>query len=99
MQSTFNDGIVAGVVTHEVGHAISVLHRDRISRFESTARAERLVAQKVIRSFVSKEFADHVIKDLKAGSFDEYFAEAYAIWLTDRASLPEPLVRFFDELQ
>jgi hypothetical protein len=99
MQAAFDDGIVAGVVAHEVGHAISIPHPDRIRRFEREVRAGRLVAQTVIRGFVSKMFADHVITNLEAGNFSEYFAEAYAIWLTDRASLPEPLVRFFDELQ
>lgn len=40
-----------------------------------------------------------MISHMEAGNFREYFAEAYAIWLTDRANLPALIVRFFDELQ
>jgi hypothetical protein len=102
MQSAFDEGILAGVVTHEVGHAISTPRPNRIARFEREVRASRrprLVDHAVIRSFVSKMFVAHVISHMQAGNFREYFAEAYAIWLTDRANLPAPLVRFFDELQ
>ena len=62
-------------------------------------RAERLVAENVIRSFVSRMFVDHVLTFLRRGDISEYFAEAYAIWLTERASLPGPFVDFFDELR
>jgi hypothetical protein len=102
MQSAFDEGILAGVVTHEVGHAISLPRLARIARFERVVRASRrprLLDHAVIRSFVSKSFAPHVISHMEADNFREYFAEAYAISLTDRASLPEPLIRFFDELQ
>jgi hypothetical protein len=102
MQSAFEDGIVAEVVAHEVGHAISLPRPGRLARFEGVVRARRkpmLTDEAIIRGFVSRMFADHVITHLRANDFNEYFAETYAIWRTNRAGLPEPLVRFFDELE
>lgn len=102
MQSTFADGIVAEVVTHEVGHAISLPRPGRLARFEAVVSAGRpptLMDEAVIRTFVSRMFVNHVLTHMRAGDFREYFAEAYAVWRTNRASLPEPLVRFFDELE
>lgn len=103
MQSVFDDEVVAAVVLHEVGHAISLPLPGRIARFErlvrETRHQPRLVDHSFIRTFVDRMWADHVIKHLKANDFNEYLAEAYAIWLTHRSSLPAPLVRFFDELR
>jgi hypothetical protein len=102
MQSAFADGIVAEVVMHEVGHAISLPRPGRIARLETVVRASRrprLTDEAVIRGFVSRMFVDHVISHMRVDDFNEYFAEAYAIWRTNRASLPEPLVQFFDDLE
>ena len=99
MQSVFDDEIVASVVLHEVGHAISSTQPNRIARLRRRVTDNRLATPRIIRSFVSKMFADHVINHMEAGNFGEYFAEAYAIWLIDRRILPAPLVRFFDELE
>ena len=102
MQSAFDDGILAPVITHEVGHAISVPRPGRVARFERLVRASRtprLMNEAVIRGFVSRMFVNHVLTHMRADDFNEYFAEAYAIWRTNRADLPEPLVRFFDELE
>ena len=102
MQSAFDQGILAEVVTHEAGHAISLPRQGRVARFERVVRASRapsLLNEAVIRGFVSRMFVNHVLTHMRAGDFNEYFAEAYAIWRTNRADLPEPLVRFFDDLE
>jgi hypothetical protein len=103
MQSAFDEGILAPVVGHEVGHAISLPRRGRVGRFEAVVRAPRrparLTDEAVIRGFVSTRFVNHVLTNMRAGDFNEYFAEAYSTWLIDRATLPAPLVRFFDELE
>ena len=102
MQSAFDQGILAEVVTHEVGHAISVPRPGRLARFEGVVRASRtprLMNETVIRGFVPRQFVNHVLTHMRTGDFREYFAEAYAIWRTNRAGLPEPLVRLFGELE
>ena len=58
-----------------------------------------LTDETVIRGFVSRRFVNHVLTHMRVDDFNEYFAEAYAIWRTNRASEPKPLVRFFDELE
>lgn len=102
MQLAFTEGILASVVAHEVGHAISLPRPARIARFEDVVRASRrprLTDEAVIRDFVSRRAVNHVLTHMRADDFNEYFAEAYAIWLTDRATLPAPLVGFFDDLE
>ena len=102
LQSAFDEGILAPVVAHEVGHAISLPRLGRVGQFEAVVRAPRrpmLTDEAVIRGFVSRRFVNHVLTHVQADDFNEYFAEAHAIWRTNRASLPEPLVRFFDELE
>ncbi len=102
MQSAFDQGILAEVVTHEAGHAISLPRQGRVARFERVVRASRaprLLNEAVIRGFVSRMFVNHVLTHMRAGDFNEYFAEAYAIWRTNRADLPEPVVRFSTDLE